>query len=191
MLGYEGGKKAYRLLDLETHKIISSWHVKFDEMGKIPPEDLNGFEDDQGDWGDILRHQQPSTSVDEDSDGSSVSGSSIDIEAPQSASPPTDHVILKPVGAPESISAAFLHDEPATDSPSPPPVKYSLCPACPLPVHSPINPPPGYKKAKIRSIPPSSSDSQPNPTTSDCPHRNRKLANQNEEYNRMLEEEKH
>jgi hypothetical protein len=103
MLGYEGGKKAYRLLDLETRKIISSWHVKFDEMGKIPLEDLNGFEDDQGDWGDILRHQRPSTSVNEDSD----SGSNIDIEASQSASPPTDHVIVEPVGAPESISAAF------------------------------------------------------------------------------------
>lgn len=175
MLGYEGGKKAYPLLDLETRKIIFSRHVKFDETGKVPPDNLNGFETDQGDWGNILRHQQASVDIDEVSENSSDSGSDTS-ESPPSHSIPDN---VRPVGAPDSLSASLPHDSVSLNTGvshnSP---KSSLRPVPPTPVTQiPINAPPGYRKAKIRSHTPS-----PVNPPADRPKRNQKSADRNGEY---------
>lgn len=55
-LGYTAGKKAYRLLDLNTRKIFHSRHVVFDENGKQESVELGqpGAENSPG-WNDLLR----------------------------------------------------------------------------------------------------------------------------------------
>lgn len=80
----------------------------------MPLESLAGYEDDQGDWGDILHHQRPSVDTDECSDSSSDSGS--DSQAPQSNPPVAD---VEPVGGLESISANFPQNDSTASNPEP------------------------------------------------------------------------
>ncbi|EGN91151.1 hypothetical protein SERLA73DRAFT_43160, partial [Serpula lacrymans var. lacrymans S7.3] len=39
MIGYTHGKQAYKLLDTEKRTVFSSWHVIFNESGKVQKDD--------------------------------------------------------------------------------------------------------------------------------------------------------
>jgi len=67
LLGYTFGKKAYRLLDLGTHKTFHSRHVQFDKKGETTRDPVNltmyNTNKTPGQWEDILQKQDTKVNV--------------------------------------------------------------------------------------------------------------------------------
>lgn len=130
MLGYQSGKKAYRLLDPANGKIFSSRHVVFDEQWKrnsltthstaLSPSITPNEPPADADWGQLLWHQRP-LSTDEPQHHIKSLSSDTDDEDEKPCGRSDSQPLAPPPPAQGPVGAPDEHLENPQGPPPPPP----------------------------------------------------------------------